>query len=51
MNEFEKSLDDMNIALKFDPDNKEIKQKIIQVENLMKEYNHKMASRLKNLFK
>jgi hypothetical protein len=50
MNEYEKSIQDLTVAVDMDPENKEIKLKLNQVEQMKKDYHQTMASKLKKMF-
>lgn len=49
-NEYDEALEDYRTALKFDPSNLEIKNKIAHVESLKKSYSDAISGRLKKLF-
>lgn len=49
-NDYDEALADYNLALKLDPNNNEIKQRISHVEHLKKAYNQTISSNLKKFF-
>lgn len=49
-NDYDEALEDYRAALKIDPNNQEIKNKVMHVENLKKTYNDAISGRLKKLF-